>query len=320
MPALTRLTRRPTARLVSRLTLSVLVANVVLVVTGGAVRLTSSGLGCPTFPTCTRDSLVTTPQMGGHGVIEFGNRMLTWVLTAITVAALVAIMRQRPRRSDLAGLIWLLLGGIFAQALLGGVAVLTGLNPVTVMAHFILSAALIGIATVLHVRSGEPAGPVRPVVHRQVLLTGRLLVAATAAILVLGTVVTGSGPHSGDKYALHRLPISPASATQLHADVVFLMLGLTVALLVLLPVTGAPARVRARAYHLVGVTVLQGVIGYVQYFTKLPAPLVAVHMLMATLVWIASVRLLLAMRERVAPLPEPAAGAAGVPAQQRADA
>src|SRR5215218_8338060 len=136
---------QPTEAVLRGTFLAALVANVGIVVTGGAVRLTASGLGCPTFPRCTDDSLVVTREMGGHGLVEFGNRLLTFALSAVVVVAVVVAWRAA--RRDLLRLALLLFGGIVAQALLGGVTVLTGLNPVTVMAHFLLSMALVAVAT-----------------------------------------------------------------------------------------------------------------------------------------------------------------------------
>jgi cytochrome c oxidase assembly protein subunit 15 len=295
----------PSERAVRTACLAALIANVGIVVTGGAVRLTASGLGCPTWPRCTADSLVPTAQMGVHGFIEFGNRLLTYVLVAAVGAAIVATMRTQPRRPALVWLAWSLFAGIVAQAVLGGITVLTGLNPVAVMAHFLLSMVMVAAATVLYWRSGEPGdGPARPRVRPELRRLGALLVATVAVTLFLGTVVTGSGPHSGDRDATHRLPLSPTTAAQLHADFVFLMFGLAVALLFALRATDAPARVRRPTRDLLAVAAAQGLIGYVQYFTKLPIVLVGMHVLGASLVWIAALRVYLSMAER-----QPIAGA-----------
>jgi len=299
------LTRRPSPRTVRRLCVGALVANVVIVVTGGAVRLTASGLGCPTWPRCTSSSLVATREMGVHGAIEFGNRLLIYVITAVVVACIAATMRQRPRRRVLVGLSWLLLAGVVAQAVLGGITVLTGLNPLTVAAHLLLSMALVAAATVLVERSGEPDGPAHLVVRPEMALGARLLVAVTAATLAIGTVVTGSGPHSGSVESTDRLPFDPATVTQLHADAVFALLGLTVALLLGLRATGAPPRVQRRVLVLLGVALAQGAVGYAQYFTGLPVVLVGLHVLGATLVWVAALRVLLATRMRTPAPPAP---------------
>ncbi len=289
-------TPSPTA--VRRVFLATLVANVGIVVTGGAVRLTASGLGCPTFPRCTDNSLVVTREMGGHGLVEFGNRMLTFALSAVVVAAVVVAWRAG--RRDLRAAALLLFGGIVAQAVLGGVTVLTGLNPVTVMAHFLLSVALIAVATRAHLLSAGQRVQPRREVHPAVQLGGRSLLVVTALLLLAGTVVTGTGPHSGDKNATHRLPFDLVEVTQLHADLVFLLVGLTIGLAVALQATDVPPVLRRRVRVLLGVVLAQGLVGYAQYATDLPVALVAVHVLGACLVWVAALRLVLAMTTQVA--------------------
>jgi cytochrome c oxidase assembly protein subunit 15 len=285
--------------LVSRVALANAVANGAIVVTGGAVRLTGSGLGCPTWPRCTDASFVATPELAGHGVIEFGNRLLTFVLTAIAIATVVAVFRSA--RRDLRRLAALSLLGIPAQAVLGGVTVLTGLNPWTVAAHFLVSMALVAIATTLWLRSRE-AGVGQPLLRRPfpMLISGIAVV--TAAVLVLGTVVTGSGPHSGDPEA-GRTGLDAELVSQLHADVVFLLIGLTVALLVALYATDSPGRVRRAARNLLIVQLAQGVIGYVQYFTDLPIALVLLHMLGAVLITACTARLVWSTRGPASDLP-----------------
>ena len=293
---------------VSRLALANAVANGLIVVTGGAVRVTGSGLGCPTWPRCTDDSFVATPELAAHGVIEFGNRLLTFVLTAVAIATLVAVFRST--RRDLRPLAVACFLGIPAQALLGGVTVLTGLNPWTVAAHFLVSMVLVALATVLWLRSREP-GVGHPLVRRPLLLLVTAIAATTAAVLVLGTVVTGSGPHSGDP-AAGRTGLDPQLVSQLHADVVFLLLGLTAALLAALHATDSPGRVRRAVRDLLFVQLAQGVVGYVQYFTDLPVVLVLVHMLGAVLVTAFTARLVWSLRGPASdrPVAAPAAAAA----------
>ena len=294
---------------ISRLALVSAVANGLIVVTGGAVRLTGSGLGCPTWPRCTEASFVATPELAAHGAIEFGNRLLTFVLAAVAVATLVAVWRS-PRR-DLRPLAVVAFLGIPVQALLGGVTVLTGLNPWTVAAHFLISAVLVALTTVLWLRSREPGvgGPLlrRPMAH---LVSG--LAAVTAVVLVLGTIVTGSGPHSGDVDeddvpTGDRIGVDVETVSQLHADAVFLLVGLTIALLVALHATDSPARVRRAARDLLVVELAQGVVGYVQYFTQLPVVLVLVHMAGAVLITGFAARLLWAVRGPASELPVEAA-------------
>jgi heme a synthase len=298
---------------ISRLALANVVANGAIIVTGGVVRLTGSGLGCPTWPRCTEESFVTTPELAGHGVIEFGNRLLTFVLTAVAVALLVAVLRS-PRR-DLRPLAVLAFLGIPAQAAIGGVTVLTGLNPWTVAIHFLVSVVLTAVATVLWLRSREP-GVGRPLVRRPIALLVGGIAAVTAAVLVLGTIVTGSGPHSGDVDGNDvptgdRMGFDIELVSQLHADVVFLLVGLTIALLVALYATDAPGRVRRAARDLLVVQLLQGVIGFVQYFTHLPVVLVLLHMLGAVLVTVFTARLVWSVR---GPASEAPLGSSQVPA------
>ena len=290
---------RPSPIAVSRAFLGALVMNTVIVVTGGAVRLTASGLGCPTVPKCTDTSMVVTREMGVHGYIEFSNRMLTFVLTAAVVAAVVTAWRAR--RRDLVQLSGALFLGIVVQAVLGAVTVRTGLNPVTVMAHFLLSMGLIAVAAYAHDVARGPRTATTLVVRREIRVGARLVVGVVAAVLFLGTVVTGTGPHSGDKNASHRLPFNLADVTHAHADLVFVLLGLTVGLIVALRATGAPVAAVRRAMVLLGVALAQGLVGFTQYLTDLPVALVGVHVLGATLVWIATLRLLLATTLRTEP-------------------
>jgi cytochrome c oxidase assembly protein subunit 15 len=275
------------------------IANGVIVITGGAVRLTGSGLGCPTWPRCTGSSLVPTRELAAHGVVEFTNRMLTFVLTVAAVAVVVVVFRSV--RRDLRKLAVLSLLGIPAQALLGGVTVLTGLNPWTVAAHFLLSMVLVAVATTLWLRSREP-GVGQPLLRRPFVLLVAGIAAVTAVVLALGTVVTGSGPHSGDPKA-GRTGFDPELVSQLHADVVFLLVGLTVALLVALYAIDSPGRVRRAARDLLIVQLAQGLVGYVQYFTNLPIVLVLVHMVGAVLITAFTARLIWSVRGPASEVP-----------------
>jgi cytochrome c oxidase assembly protein subunit 15 len=293
---------RPAAPALRRAFLGALVANTAIVVTGGAVRLTASGLGCPNVPRCTDTSLVPTAEMGAHGVIEFSNRMLTFVLAAAVAAALVTAWRAD--RPELVRAAALLIVGIVAQAGLGAVTVKTGLNPVTVMAHFLLSMALIAVA----VRAEEiaSAAPDRdvPVVRRELRLGSGALLAIVALTLFAGTVVTGTGPHSGDKDATDRLPFDLATVTQLHADLVFLLLGLSTGLLVAVAATGGSRFQVRRAVVLLGVILAQGTIGFVQYATDLPVVLVGLHIAGAALVWIAALRVTFGLNPQMTQRPQ----------------
>lgn len=298
---------------VRRLALASVLTNAGIVVTGGAVRLTASGLGCPTVPNCTEDSFFPTRELGIHGVIEYTNRTLTGVLSIVAIATLVAVWRHRPRRRDLLGPAVALLVGIPAQALLGAVTVLTGLNPWSVMGHFLISMLLVATAVLLWRRSHEPPGPTVPVVPAPLRLLTRGLLGVVAAVLVLGTVVTGTGPHAGDPDSA-RMVFDLAVVSQLHADAVLLLIGLSVALWAGLLAAAAPRAVQRAALGLLAVELGQALIGFVQYFTDLPVLLVGFHLLGAVLVNIVAVRLYLTMRERLpAPstaVPVPAVAAA----------
>jgi cytochrome c oxidase assembly protein subunit 15 len=243
-------------------------------------------------------------------VIEFGNRLLSFVVLAVAVAALVAAWRQRPRRPDLVFPAGLLVGGVVAQGVVGGVTVLTGLHPLVVAWHFLFSIVLIGVALVLHHRAGQPAGASRPVVHPQLRRLQHTLVAVVGVVVTLGTLVTATGPHAGDP-GTPRLGLDPRLMSQFHADGVFLLLGLTVALIFALRATRAPQRVRRAAALLLGIALAQGLIGYVQYFTGLPEVLVGAHLLGACLVWIAAVQLWLVSTTRAAPVDAGAREATG---------
>lgn len=290
--------------LLRRLALASLIANIALVVTGAAVRLTSSGLGCPTWPKCTDSSYVTTPEMGVYGVIEFGNRVLGIVLGLIALATFIAALRQKPRRRSLV-LLALAAGlGIPGQGVIGGITVLTDLNPWVVGLHFLLSMVLIAVTYALWKRTREGDRPRRSLVPAPLPALARLLAVVSAAVLVLGVVVTGSGPHAGDAGA-KRNGLSPEAISQAHADVVFLLIGLSIGLWFALRAVKAPAAAVKAAGVLILVELGQGLIGFVQYFTQLPVLLVGAHMLGACLVWVATLSVLWSLRER--PFHEPAA-------------
>ena len=293
---------------VRRIYVANLVAQMGIVLTGAVVRLTSSGLGCPTWPRCTGDSI--TPVDGQaeawHKYVEFGNRLLTVVLMALAVAALAAALwdayRRRegglPARPALTWLAAVPLLGTIAQIPLGGITVLTNLNPLAVGSHLLLSLGLVGLVTVLVRRAGEPGDqPVVVVVRREVRIGVQLLTALMAVVLVVGMLVTASGPHAGDERT-HRLGLDPQTVAWLHADIVVLCVGLLIGLLVALRATDAPERPTRAGTHLLVAFLAQGFVGYLQFFTAEPWMLVAVHVLLATIIWWATVSLLLATRTR----------------------
>ncbi|WP_281156272.1 COX15/CtaA family protein [Streptomyces sp. HYC2] len=299
----------PHPRTVQRAALSALVMAVVIVVTGGAVRLTGSGLGCPTWPTCTDDSLTTTREMGVHGVIEFGNRMLTYVLCAAVGWAIVAARAQKPWRRGLTRLGWAQFWVVMGNAVLGGIVVLVGLNPYTVAAHFLLSSALIAVAAVMWQRTREGDAEPRPLVGKPIRQLVGFLVLASVLLIAVGTVVTGAGPHAGDSQEVSRIPIDWQTVAKLHAVLAWIVVTLTFALWFILKAVDAPRGPLARTRELFLILLGQGAIGYAQSFTHLPEILVGLHMLGSCVMWIWVLRVLLSLRERpeaVADLPGPA--------------
>jgi cytochrome c oxidase assembly protein subunit 15 len=280
-----------------------LIVNIGIVVTGGAVRLTGSGLGCPTWPRCTEDSYVPHGELGIHGAIEFGNRMLTFVLVVVAVVCwvyallhLVRLVRSSAPRGEAWTAFWLATGialGIPAQAVIGGITVLTDLNPWIVAGHLLVSMMMVGLCVWLIDVLG---GPSRPAASAASSLLAWSVLACGAVALWLGTVVTGSGPHSGDLES-KRTGLDPQVVSHVHGVSVWLLVGLTVALLVVAARRGE----RTLAFFasvLLGVELLQGLLGYVQYWLDLPELLVGLHMLGAALVAAGLARVVLTTRAR----------------------
>jgi heme a synthase len=287
------------SRWLSPVLLANLVAQVGIVVTGGLVRLTGSGLGCPTWPQCVDGSIAPTfeQEEGFHKYIEFGNRTLTGVLLVVALLSVVLVWRAAPRRAMKTAAVAVLVG-VLLQAVLGGITVLRGLDPMTVSAHFLVSMALIGAAAYLWFARHEGSGPPRPLVPAVVTRLSWVTCAVGGLVLLLGTVVTGSGPHSGDADEPARYGFDPRTVSWLHADVVMLFLGLVVATWLAARLSSESAR-SARAWLAVlGVSLAQGLTGYVQYFTGLPEAVVLGHMLGASLLVVALTNGLLALRER----------------------
>jgi cytochrome c oxidase assembly protein subunit 15 len=296
-------------RWLRRVLLANLVGQVLIVLSGGIVRLSGSGLGCPTFPQCVGGSyipVVTQPQ-GFHKFIEFGNRMLTFVLTVLAVAALIAVwryVRSGPGASRLRWLGAVPFVGVLAQALIGGISVLTQLNPTVVAVHFLVSMGLIAGSTVLllvAVPAEQPDG-VRSGFRVQALTVG--LAVMMVPMLALGTVVTGSGPHSGDADDPNRFSFNIQTVARLHSGAVWVFVILLVAVLVTLRRTPERPAVQRRALILLGLTLAQGVIGYVQYALGVPIALVAVHMLGASLMVVAVTATAHAVFSRPQPAPQ----------------
>lgn len=261
-----------------------------IVITGASVRITGSGLGCSTWPECTPGSFTPTPAQPEsplHAWIEFGNRLLTFVLLLNALFLFIAILRNRRKELRKLGAVQIL--GILAQGVLGGITVLTGLNPATVAAHFLLSIILIAAALSLRQRAhGKTPTPIR--LNRITKRLARLVLALTTAVIFAGTIVTGSGPHAGDEIA-ERFPLDPKTMSWIHADLVIALIGLTVALLIAVKLgesVGDNASFARLVQVFLGISLAQGLIGYIQYFTGLPEILVAAHILGAVLVWLSA--------------------------------
>lgn len=259
-----------------------LVGEVVIVATGGLVRLTGSGLGCPTWPECVPGSFTPVAEQaeGYHRFIEFGNRTLTGVVGLLAVAAIWAVVTRWPGRRRMHVVAWLVLGGVAAQAVVGGITVRTGLNPWSVAFHFLNSMLLIALSTAL-VRGADDdeSGPGELLVHPWARTVGLLTAGLGGIVLVLGAIVTGSGPHSGDADEPARTGFDPRFISWMHADAVMLFCGLVVATLVAVHLSDRSDGSTARAWRWVlYATLLQGLVGYVQYFTQLPETLVLMHM------------------------------------------
>ena len=278
----------------------VLVAVAAIIVSGAAVRLTGSGMGCPTWPTCEDGSLVPRGATGSHGWIEFVNRTFTGVVSVAVAVAVLGSRRREPRRDDLTRWSWGLVAGVFAQALLGGLVVILHVTPIAVAGHYLLSAVLVWNAVVLHHKAGEPEGHRRRCATPQLLQRSRLLVGLGGLVLISGTFVTGSGPHGGDD-AADRLPFAVTTVARVHSLTVWAFLVTVVLVLRMVSRGDADPAVIGRGRLLVGVILGQGLLGYVQYFAGVPEVLVAAHVLGSVLVWIAALRFHLALTEPIPP-------------------
>ncbi len=295
---------RPSAVAVRRWALAGVITSVLIILTGAAVRLSQSGLGCPDWPACTSHSLGAADTTGDplvHRWVEFGNRLVTVAIFVVAVGICIAVWQFRQangqHRRDLLWLAAAQPAGILAQAVLGGLVVLTKLNPALVSVHFLASSALVAATVALYVRSRETQAPPRPLVRREVQLLAYAVLGVVALMLAAGTVVTGTGPLAGARgVARYHLPLE--GVTQLHADIGWLLGGLTVALVVALRIAGAPDRARRLGWLLLALIALQGAIGYAQYFSGLPAGLVWVHVAGSVAIWVVALALPYSLRDR----------------------
>lgn len=294
-PRTHRLPRVPPST-VRRISIASLACVAAIVLTGAAVRLTGSGLGCSDWPTCTTGHL--TPPLHYHSLIEFSNRMVTIVLVVVIGATFVAVLLRRPFRRDLAWLSGGLIAGVLVEAVIGGIVVYSKLNPYLVMVHFLATVVLLVDAVVLvHRTSRDYSVPGRVLVPRPVILLSRGLLVLVAVVLTAGAATTGAAPDGGSAQGqiIKRIPVPLRDMAELHSTLALFLIGIVLSLAVLLHALDVPERIRKAARILVVVLVLQAVVGYAQYFTHLPAALVEVHELGATVLVIGVVQYFLAL-------------------------
>ena len=286
---------------VRKVALAAVVCYALLMVTGGAVRLTGSGLGCPDWPSCYHHRL--TAQLSFNPMVEFLNRLVTVAVTVVSGLAFVAALARSPRRRDLLWLSGGLVGGVAGQIVLGGIVVLTKLNPYLVACHFLLTIAVLADAIVLFHRAGLGDAPEEQssvqLVGTELKWLGCILVGVLGVVTSIGTVVTGSGPHAGAPQTLSdpikRIPIAFRDIAVLHSDAALFLIGITLASLFAFHVARAPTNVQRRIRWLFELMVLQGTLGYTQYFLHDAAAVVEVHIAGATMLWVAGVGFLLSL-------------------------
>ena len=275
--------------------IATLVAQILIVGTGGAVRLTGSGLGCPTWPRCTEDSFVSTPEMGIHGIIEFGNRLLTFVLVIIALAMFVLVLRMRKERRDLFVLALVIGLGIPAQAVVGGISVLTNLDPYVVGLHFVISVVLVVLSTMLVYRAYDGRRGTVTLVPRWYTALAWAASVLGAITIAVGILTTGSGPHAGDAGA-SRNGLNSEVLQHIHSWPAYAAFAATILLLL-----GA-LRLRHRrlvriAGLLLAVEVAQIAVGIAQARLGLPEILVGIHMVLACCLAAAMTAVVLSLRE-----------------------
>lgn len=294
-----------------RITLLAAILLAIIIVTGGAVRLTDSGLGCPSWPNCEAGRLTPHSASDYNAMVEFVNRMFTGLVSIAVIVAVLGSLVRAPRRRDL---VWLSAGlvvGVFAQAVLGGLTVLFELKPGFVMAHFLVSIVLLTDAIVLYDRAGIPddamTRPSQRVVTDRVVALSRALLGVAALVLVTGTVVTGAGPHSGGgrRDEVSRLDLRIPEVARVHGTTVMIFLGLVIVTVFVAHRDRAPQRVMQRLTVLLVVLVAQAAVGYTQYFTDIPPLLVGIHIAGATAVWSATLWVYLGLFQRRAVVDAP---------------
>lgn len=280
-----------------RVALAAVALLAIIIVTGGAVRLSGSGLGCSDWPNCEPGRLTPRGVSDVHAMVEFLNRMFTGLVSVGVIVCVLGSLVRVPRRRDLVWLSLGLVGGVFAQAVLGGLTVLFELRPEFVMAHFLLSLVLLANALLLYRRASEPQGPPRPIVTPRVRTLGRVLLVVAVVVVTTGTVVTATGPHGGDEEA-KRFGFDLPVVARIHGSTVILFLVLVLATLWVLRRDRAPRAVEHRLGLLLAAVVVQGGIGYAQYLSGIPELLVGFHLAGATAVWAATVWFVLGLVDR----------------------
>ena len=281
---------RPALRSAS---LASVIAAILIIVGGGVVRVTGSGLGCPDWPTCIDGSLGPTAEMGWHGIVEFGNRLLTGALCAVVGWVIIAARLQRDPAPAVTRWAWMQFWLVVLNAVIGGITVWVKLNPFVVAGHFLAATLLLTAAAVTWHKARELDLPPVPAASRRSINLGNALLAATAVLIVVGTVVTGTGPHAGDSADVPRMPFSWLAVTVIHGVAALAAISLAVALRRTAQRSGETA-VAAKAGMFIAVFLAQGVIGVVQAFTHLPEAMVVLHLVGSALVWVGAVRVSLA--------------------------
>jgi cytochrome c oxidase assembly protein subunit 15 len=294
-----------------RLTAVIVAVLAIVIVTGAAVRLTNSGLGCPDWPNCNASTFVSVHTR--HATIEQVNRILSGLIGLPIAVSIFAAYRRRPRRNDLISLSWVLFALFWCEAVLGGISVKVQLAWVSVMGHFLLAIALVGVALTMHHRAGEPDGPSHPVVSDTARLAARAVYVITIWVLIAGTLVTAAGPHGGDIKA-KRLTWPIDDVARVHGVSVNVLIAATLALTLLLWRERAPRRVLYTIEVVLAAMCAQAVIGYVQYFNAVPPLLVGFHVAGAVFVFGAVQQLQLELRQRDAVVTAPVASKVAAPA------
>lgn len=265
-------------------------ASVLIIVTGGIVRVTGSGLGCPTWPSCRGEGFAPTAEMGIHGVIEFGNRLLTGLLCVVVGWLIVVARLQRQPVPQVTRWAWAQFWIILLNALVGGITVLARLSPYIVAAHFLAATLLLAAATVAWHKAGQlDAPPTTDNPDASVHRIGAVLLVSTAVLLIAGTLVTGTGPHAGDSSDVARMPFDWTAVTFLHGIIAVLVGGTAVTLWIKVRTAANPTMLR-RITLFLAVFLAQGLVGIVQVVTALPEVAVVLHLLGSAFVWIGAIR------------------------------